>query len=698
MKPLYYPCNSLYLMDPGKVSLGLILICGCALWSVPLFTYDIPLSREGFYHARVAQDYARLHLYDTDSYAPEGRPHLYSPLFHLFSAGILTLLPVDSMWLAKWIPPVMGCITMIVWVLLLITLFDRKIALLSALFLLAIPAFVDLGLLFSPHSFALGLVFAGLLLLQDHPLLGGICGVLIFVSQGTVGIFYLLVLTLWALFDKTKKRKKQIALCSGITLAGSLPYMYYFLSQVPSFTPVLGNQGLAYLFMKLSYGICSLAVLGMKKEWIAVSLVAPGLILSLLQPANFMYLAFPLALFSAFFIRDFFFRQKKHILLFAVLFWILLIPSQEYVAKMEPAAAEYESFEWLETNAVKQSVIVTGWYQAPLATSVSGMTTVLGFGFPDRNRVTDVEQIYSGNIDLLQHYDVGYVYYGMHEAMDYPAPSLHMDKVYAGKGDFLKREPSVIYVLFTVDTEPDLPPILSTYAGMEEGLPVLLDLFSRHEVPATFFVLGETARKYPDLILCIAEDHEIGCHSMDHISLKELSLQEKVYQVTEATEILEHLAGPVTSFRSPGHSCDTSLIAILQQHGYTVEASACKQYAYPYIPSASDWLQEGTSEFLRVPVSHTPAYFYAPLVFPRSWIACYEETLKVQSERRIKVVVIGLHPWELISLEALGYEGYTQACGEYTHDQLTHLLDYLSHRKVSYLTMKQLYHIWEILH
>ncbi|MBU7031267.1 MAG: polysaccharide deacetylase family protein [Theionarchaea archaeon] len=682
-------------MDPAKLSWGLIIICGLSVWCIPLISYDIPLSWEGMYHARVTGDYAQAQFYDSGSFGPDGRPHIYSPLFHLISAGFLIILPVDAAWLARWTPPLMACVLIMIWAFLVSRLVSRSIALLSSLLLLTIPAFIDLGFLFSPHSLALILVLTGFLFLDSRPCISGICGILIFLTQGTVGIFYLMVISIWALLDERKR--KQSLLCGMITLGGSLPYIYYFISAVPSIMPVFGNQGLKYLFMKLSYGIPVLAFLGIRKHVFAMSCGITGLVLSLLQPSNFVYCAFPLALFAAFFIQDFLTRKNTHILIFAVLFWVLLIPSLHYSSKLEPAARDYESFEWLKPNAVKESVILTGWYQAPICASISGMPPVLGYGFPDTTRVADVEQIYGGNTRLLHEYDVGYAYYGTHESMDYPHPPPSMDKVYSGKGDFLKPEPPVIYVLFTVDTEPDLPPILTTYHGMEMGLPSLLDAFESYDVRATFFILGETAQHYPDLIELIAQDHEIGCHGMHHISLKELSIPEKVQQVEEATGILQRLAGPITSFRSPGHSCDTSLIEIIRQHGYLIEASACKEYAYPYFPSEEDWLEEGNSDLLRVPVSHAPSYFYAPLVYPRSWIECYLDVLDSQSDRRVKIVVIGLHPWELVYLEAPGYELYTQACGDYTYTELSGLLRYLSHRRVNYLTMSELYRVWDVL-
>jgi peptidoglycan/xylan/chitin deacetylase (PgdA/CDA1 family) len=47
--------------------------------------------------------------------------------------------------------------------------------------------------------------------------------------------------------------------------------------------------------------------------------------------------------------------------------------------------------------------------------------------------------------------------------------------------------------------------------------PRLLDLLERHQARATFFVVGETAHKYPDLIRRMAQSgHALGNHSWDH--------------------------------------------------------------------------------------------------------------------------------------------------------------------------------------
>lgn len=674
-------------MNLAKPALILILVCGVLLCCIPLIQYEIPVSWEGFYHARIAETFAKGEYYDSGSFGPEGRPQVYPPGFHIFSALLVTILPVDGLFLARFMPPFLFCALIIVWYFLISRKYQESTALLSSLFLLTIPAFADLGFLFSPQSFALIFIFLALHFL-DRPVISGICGGIIIMTQFSAAYYFFLIIITWSLLNPTKR--KSVLKTTGISLAVASPYLGYFAYNFPSFEIILGNLGFKYFFLKTTFGITALALLGLRKDWFAVSLGAAGVILSSLQPTNFCYVAFPLALFSAFFVRDFFIHKKYGVIALIFLFWLLLIPSQEYISKLQPAASEYQSFVWLNENSV-QGVIASGWYQAPVIAFVSERIPVLGFGFPDEARVKDMAELYNGDTTLLDYYDISYVYFGNYEEYDYQSVTLELDKVYSGKGAFYKREPPLIYIVITIDVEPDLPPVLTSYKGVEEGLPFLVQLLDTYSIPATFFILGETAQVYPDEIAALAEHHEIGCHSLYHEDLRTLSSKEKEQRVKEATSILQELAGDITSFRAPGHSCDSELIDILRHNGYTVEASACKQFFYPYHPSEDDWLAQGTVNFLRVPISHTPSYFYAPLTYPRSWVECYLHALQIQHDKRVKVIVIGLHPWEAVPLHAPGYDSYTQACGEYTRTECENLLNFLHTRRVTFVTMRQLY-------
>ena len=252
------------------------------------------------------------------------------------------------------------------------------------------------------------------------------------------------------------------------------------------------------------------------------------------------------------------------------------------------------------------------------------------------------------------------------------------------------------YVIFTVDTERDFPPVLNTYRGIDEGIPILLNIFEQYGVKATFLVTGNVAKMRPDVVKLISESHEVGNHSLYHIEpFYSLDYEEKYRRVEESTSILEEVTGKdITSFRSPGHSCDTELINILESFGYLVECSAYKGDSYPYHPSADNWEEGGDMNIMRIPITNAPYYFYSCFYYGQSWIDAYEYSIEQQNDKDVKVVVIGLHPWELCDLDLDEANAYTdRVCGQVTHDMLIELLDYLKDKDVKYITMYEAYQL-----
>src|SRR4051812_35969230 len=77
---------------------------------------------------------------------------------------------------------------------------------------------------------------------------------------------------------------------------------------------------------------------------------------------------------------------------------------------------------------------------------------------------------------------------------------------------------------FTVDLEPDCPPFLHGFRGVEQGLPRLFDVLQRQSVKATFFTTGEVARRYPDAVRSVIDaGHELACHGMTHTSFAKMN-------------------------------------------------------------------------------------------------------------------------------------------------------------------------------
>jgi polysaccharide deacetylase family protein (PEP-CTERM system associated) len=108
--------------------------------------------------------------------------------------------------------------------------------------------------------------------------------------------------------------------------------------------------------------------------------------------------------------------------------------------------------------------------------------------------------------------------------------------------------------LFSVDLE-------EFYAERTEfsrtPLPKLVErylaLLRRRQMKATFFVVGEIAKKFPTVLRDIAaEGHELACHTFDHVPLDQQtpdSLRDDLRRNVDA--LAEFASAPVQGFRAP---------------------------------------------------------------------------------------------------------------------------------------------------
>lgn len=81
----------------------------------------------------------------------------------------------------------------------------------------------------------------------------------------------------------------------------------------------------------------------------------------------------------------------------------------------------------------------------------------------------------------------------------------------------------------------------------------LLDVLNRHNVRCTFFVLGETAEKFPDEIWALHEaGHEIASHGYRHVPLFHQEQKQFEKEMRGSLDLLKQLTGePVLGFRAP---------------------------------------------------------------------------------------------------------------------------------------------------
>lgn len=91
---------------------------------------------------------------------------------------------------------------------------------------------------------------------------------------------------------------------------------------------------------------------------------------------------------------------------------------------------------------------------------------------------------------------------------------------------------------------------------VEESVAIVLDVLRRHDVRATFFVVGKLAETYPDLVRGLADEgHEIASHGHTHTPLFELTPAEFGTELRRSAAAIERASGvEPLGFRAPNFS------------------------------------------------------------------------------------------------------------------------------------------------
>ena len=132
---------------------------------------------------------------------------------------------------------------------------------------------------------------------------------------------------------------------------------------------------------------------------------------------------------------------------------------------------------------------------------------------------------------------------------------------------------------FQMGTVYDSSPAASTNTNSQydgrAGLPRLLKILDRHEVPASFFVTGVTAQLYPDVIKQIMASgrHEIGVHGWIHENNVEQSPEEERRLLAKAVAALEKATGrKAVGYRSPSWAFSGATLGLLREHAFLYDS------------------------------------------------------------------------------------------------------------------------------
>lgn len=110
------------------------------------------------------------------------------------------------------------------------------------------------------------------------------------------------------------------------------------------------------------------------------------------------------------------------------------------------------------------------------------------------------------------------------------------------------------------------------------NMQTILGIFEKNDVKATFFILGEVAKKFPGLVRKIdAMGHEIGIHGYHHDQIFKLKPEEFKEGLVRTKKIIENTIGkPVYGFRAPAFSInpDTAWsLPVIAECGFIYDSS-----------------------------------------------------------------------------------------------------------------------------
>lgn len=137
---------------------------------------------------------------------------------------------------------------------------------------------------------------------------------------------------------------------------------------------------------------------------------------------------------------------------------------------------------------------------------------------------------------------------------------------------------------------------------VEKSVELLLSLFYRHDRRATFFILGDVARRNPALARRIADaGHEIASHGTGHDRLHRLNPDSFRQDLIDSKKILEDQTGkPILGYRAPTFSVVPQTawaVDVLLDAGFRYDASVFPVrhpwYGVPTAPTTPFFLRGG---------------------------------------------------------------------------------------------------------
>ncbi|HHW48399.1 MAG TPA: polysaccharide deacetylase family protein [Clostridiaceae bacterium] len=124
--------------------------------------------------------------------------------------------------------------------------------------------------------------------------------------------------------------------------------------------------------------------------------------------------------------------------------------------------------------------------------------------------------------------------------------------------------------IYSVECENKVAAITFDCAWGSDDIPEILETLRKEDVKATFFIVGQWAEKFPDVVKMIVNDgHDIANHSYSHLRMGAIDRDRIKKEISVCGEILKKLSNQkVDLFRAPYGDYSNNVINIARSLGY----------------------------------------------------------------------------------------------------------------------------------
>ena len=117
---------------------------------------------------------------------------------------------------------------------------------------------------------------------------------------------------------------------------------------------------------------------------------------------------------------------------------------------------------------------------------------------------------------------------------------------------------------------------------LKEGMPILLEIYLKHNIKSTFYFTGYIAKLFPEIVkMVIADGHEVASHGKSHIrenGFDVMPFEKQKRHLAESKQLLEDISGQeVINFRAPALRVNNDTVKALIETGYRIDSSIASQ-------------------------------------------------------------------------------------------------------------------------